>query len=59
MLRDITLGKYYPADSPIHKLRPACQIIRHTDLYYIAVLFSRFGGVWHHNDIFDRSHPAF
>ena len=38
MLRDITLGQYYPADSVIHKLDPKSKIICNINLYYIAVL---------------------
>ncbi|MCI8630960.1 MAG: energy-coupling factor transporter transmembrane protein EcfT [Firmicutes bacterium] len=37
MIRDITLGQYYPGDSLIHKLDPRVKII--TTIAYIAALF--------------------
>jgi energy-coupling factor transport system permease protein len=37
MLRDITLGQYYPADSPIHKLDPRVKLF--STLIYIISLF--------------------
>lgn len=37
MLRDITLGQYYPADSPIHKLDPRVKLLG--TLIYIVSLF--------------------
>ncbi|MCI5493433.1 MAG: energy-coupling factor transporter transmembrane protein EcfT [Lachnospiraceae bacterium] len=37
MLRDITLGQYYPADSPIHKLDPRVKLLG--TLLYIISLF--------------------
>lgn len=37
MLRDITLGQYYPADSPIHKLDPRVKLLG--TLIYIISLF--------------------
>jgi energy-coupling factor transport system permease protein len=37
MLRDITLGQYYPADSPIHKLDPRVKLF--ATLIYIISLF--------------------
>lgn len=37
MLRDITIGQYYPADSAIHKLDPRTKIIG--TLVYILMLF--------------------
>lgn len=36
MMRDITLGQYYPVDSPVHRLDPRTKIII-TFLYIIAV----------------------
>ena len=39
MLRDITLGQYYPADSVIHKLDPRVKLFCYIYLYYIIVLF--------------------
>lgn len=37
MLRDITLGQYYPADSPVHKLDPRVKLFG--ALVYIVSLF--------------------
>ena len=37
MLRDITLGQYYPADSIIHKLDPRVKLF--ATLIYIISLF--------------------
>lgn len=37
MLRDITLGQYYPADSVIHKLDPRVKLF--ATLIYIISLF--------------------
>ena len=37
MLRDITLGQYYPADSWIHRLDPRVKILG--SLLYIISLF--------------------
>lgn len=37
MLRDITLGQYYPADSPVHKLDPRVKLM--AALVYIVSLF--------------------
>ena len=43
MLRDITLGQYYPADSVIHKLDPRVKLF--ATLIFIISLFS-FKNVW-------------
>jgi energy-coupling factor transport system permease protein len=40
MLRDITLGQYYPVDSPIHRLDPRAKILL-AFLYIIAVFLVR------------------
>ncbi len=37
MIRDITIGQYYPADSPIHKLDPRCKLI--CTVVYLITLF--------------------
>ena len=37
MLKDITLGQYFPLDSPIHKLDPRTKII--FTLLYICLVF--------------------
>ncbi len=42
MLRDITIGQYYPAESPIHKLDPRVKLF--ATLIYIIALFT-FKGV--------------
>ncbi len=38
MIRDITLGQYYPSDSPVHKLDPRFKIIA-TILFVCAIFF--------------------
>ncbi len=38
MIRDITIGQYYPANSPIHKLDPRVKLF--STLIYIIALFS-------------------
>ena len=43
MLRDITIGQYYPADSVIHKLDPRVKLF--ATLIFIISLFS-FKNVW-------------
>ena len=43
MLRDITIGQYYPADSVIHKLDPRVKLF--ATLIFIISLFS-FENVW-------------
>ena len=37
MIRDITIGQYYPAGSPIHKLDPRVKLF--ATLIYIIALF--------------------
>lgn len=43
MIRDITIGQYYPADSAIHKLDPRVKLF--TTLIYIIALFCFRGAV--------------
>ena len=44
MIRDITIGQYYPADSLIHKLDPRIKLVG-TLLFIISLfLFSSFSG---------------
>ena len=38
MLRDITLGQYYPADSVVHKLDPRVKLF--ATMIYIIALFT-------------------
>ncbi len=40
MLRDITLGQYYPVDSPVHRLDPRTKIIL-TALFIVAVFMAQ------------------
>ena len=40
MLREITLGQYYPADSPIHKLDPRVKLMG-TFVYIISLFLFR------------------
>lgn len=42
MLRDITLGQYYPADSVVHKLDPRVKLF--ATMIYIIALFT-FQGI--------------
>ena len=42
MIRDITIGQYYPAQSPIHKLDPRVKLF--ATLIYIIALFT-FRGI--------------
>ena len=44
MIRDITIGQYYPADSVLHRLDPRVQIYRDARLYRLAVRFIRSWG---------------
>ena len=37
MIRDITIGQYYPADSVIHKLDPRVKLF--STMIYIIALF--------------------
>ena len=37
MIRDITLGQYYPADSILHKLDPRVKLV--TTLVFLTALF--------------------
>ena len=40
MIRDITIGQYYPAQSPIHRLDPRVKIV--CTLLYLISLFGFF-----------------
>lgn len=42
MIRDITIGQYYPADSPLHKLDPRVKLF--ATVMYVIALFS-FKGI--------------
>ncbi len=44
MLRDITLGQFYPAKSVLHRLDPQDKICGHADFYRIGVFFNTFPG---------------
>ena len=41
MIRDITIGQYYPAKSPIHKLDPRTKLVWNTDFYYFSIFVSQ------------------
>ena len=43
MLKDITLGQYFPGNSPIHRLDPRTKLI--LLIVYIAALFAAKGWV--------------
>ena len=38
MLKDITLGQYFPGNSFVHRLDPRCKLL--TVVVYIVALFS-------------------
>ena len=40
MIRDITIGQYYPADSVIHKLDPRTKLARNHWIYCICIFVS-------------------
>ena len=42
MIRDITIGQYYPADSPLHKLDPRVKLF--ATVIYVIALFT-FKGI--------------
>ena len=45
MLRDITLGQYYPADSILHRLDPRVKFVG-TIVYVVSLLFvPQFGAI--------------
>ena len=44
MIRDITIGQYYPADSVIHKLDPRTKLVGTIGLLYLYFLFHTFAG---------------
>ena len=51
MIRDITIGQYYPADSPLHKLDPRTKLMG-TLVFIISVfLFNTHSGVCSGNSI--------
>src|SRR5690554_5329462 len=41
MLKDITIGQYYPSDSPIHRLDPRTKLVI-TFLFIIIIFFVRY-----------------
>ena len=41
MLKDITIGQYYPSDSPIHRLDPRTKLMI-AFLYIIVIFFVRY-----------------
>ena len=43
MLKDITLGQYFPGDTPVHRLDPRTKLI--LTVVYIAALFTAKGAV--------------
>lgn len=58
MLRDITLGQYYPADSVIHKLDPRVKLFG-TFIYIISLFcFKGIAALAVATRVFVCSHPA-
>ena len=46
MIRDITIGQYYPADSLVHKLDPRTKLLG-TLMFIVSVfVFHTFGDIW-------------
>ena len=52
MLNDITLGQYYPGNSPVHRMDPRCKLLL-TVAYIVGVFlignlpgYLRFCGWW-------------
>ena len=44
MIRDITIGQYYPADSVIHKLDPRTKLVGTIGFIVSVFLFHTFAG---------------
>ena len=44
MIRDITIGQYYPADSVIHKLDPRVKLVGTVVFLVSLFLFESFSG---------------
>ena len=44
MIRDITIGQYYPADSVIHKLDPRTKLVGTIGLIVSVFLLHTFAG---------------
>lgn len=49
MLRDITLGQYYPADSVVHKLDPRVKLFATMIYIIVAVYVPGHFGICDHN----------
>ena len=45
MIRDITIGQYYPADSPLHKLDPRTKLMGTLVLLFLCSCSIRFWGM--------------
>src|SRR5690554_2905021 len=41
MLKDITVGQYYPSDSPVHRLDPRTKLVI-TFLFIVIIFFVRY-----------------
>ena len=48
MIRDITIGQYYDASSPLHKMDPRTKIL--WTFFYMVLLFS-VSGIWEYTAI--------
>ena len=54
MIRDITIGQYYPAKSVLHRLDPRVKLVG-TLLYLISLfLFRQYSGIRDDNVVSDR-----
>ena len=54
MLKDITVGQYYPSDSPIHRLDPRTKLVI-TFLFIITIFFVRYYSGYIFGLMIDRS----
>ena len=45
MIKDITIGQYYPVDSPVHRLDPRTKLM--ALIVYVAILFIIPAPLWY------------
>ena len=45
MIRDITLGQYYPADSVLHRMDPRAKLVGTHGIYYLRICISYISGI--------------
>ena len=59
MIRDITIGQYYPAESLIHKLDPRTKAGRNCWIYCICVFISHLSRICSSNFVSGRNDSVF